>query len=273
MKKIINKSKNILRYSKSVQDIISKIPSATSELQEIAMQAASTIHRLKVDADAVITDLKSENEEQFGEVLREVTLAQERLLDCGYSLEGAHLDLGSIPVAWSVGKPALEIGRLTIRLKRCSVSAEPPSLLPSDTKTLRALFFAIDRANDLATKVLIFGLVPDEILVTVGALPSLRIVWKNTATTHGESAEDGDLSNPPQASLGASWSLGYSGGFFPPKKPAPPTIPLPESFTTSEPPPTPQDQEAILQQKPTSPPDPLAKFKKMPDLGKSHPSV
>jgi hypothetical protein len=267
MRSLLKKSKALLRHSGRVKEMLRTMPETAAGIQDLVAQATSTIQQLRVDADSLMGDLKVENEAHFGEILREVSFAQDVLLEAGYIFGGASISMGSLPAAWSVGKPALEFGRLTIHLERTESPPKslilPAAIEQQSSKTLKALFHAIQRAQDLADNMHGLGLVLDELLVTVGPLPSIKIVWSNAVLV--EDTGEG-ICEPRSASKGAitpSWSAADE-GFFPerPRSVSAPTPAKPVGSTF-----VPAD-ETVAETVRDDPSDPLAKFKKMPNLKK-----
>jgi len=263
MRSLFKKSKSLLKHSARARELIRQMPGTAAEIQGLVAQATSTIQQLRLDAGTLMGDLKVENDDRFGEILRDVTAAQEALLAAGYTLRGASINLGSLPAEWSAGKPTAEFGRLTIHLERSGESLLSAAVSPSPSKTLQAVFHAIGRAHVLSENMAGFGLVLAELFITIGPLPSIKIVWDNALEPPLLESEILVSKTSRQSTIKPSWS-GEEDGFFPER----PKTPI-SSERSPEPPVAVKDaEEAVPEETMVAASDPLARFKKMPDLNR-----
>jgi hypothetical protein len=230
MKNVIDKSKKLIRQTQAVRDVLKRLPSAAGEINKIVETAAGAIHQIRIDAGAAMADLRIDDDFRFGDILKETTLAQEHILECGYFLSEVSLDLGTMVSSSSGSNPLGEVGRLIIRLRNVAAGSVGDGFARKfprryeDSKTLKAIFFAIERTSILSASISEFGLVPHEIQISVGEFPSIRVSWRNPVLDpqgeteeFSEAIQDVEFEGDSKTKIEAPSYLSQpETGFFPP---------------------------------------------------------
>lgn len=260
MKKFVTRVQEIGNKAAQIKAAIESVPPRVLEVREAVAGAASQFQQLRSEVQSNVTTLRADSEEKLIETLREIDGAAPTFREAGYELYDIEMELG-LPQ------------RLIVHLEK--VEDVPHhrvrSLIASHEKfkTTHAILQALLKAEELAERVDLTNVSYHKLTVYVGPLPVVRLGW--CANSVSEQPVLPTTTQPvagsaQPASAFPSSSIFGSGSFFEKRSPAvSTTAPSAESApltsahapVSAAPEPTAHERE-----------DPLARFKKMPDLSK-----
>ncbi|MCW5551045.1 MAG: hypothetical protein KIS67_02645 [Verrucomicrobiae bacterium] len=275
MKQFISKAKNLSQRAAELRTALQQLPPKVAEVRETIAATAGQLQQLKVDVQSSVTDLKADNEHRISHALLEIESSRGIFLDAGFELGGVELEISPVQ-------------RLLVRLRK--LEEVPLSALRTliaanqKVKTTHAILSALLQAQQMADEVELADLEYRELLVSLGPIPSIRLCWRGEEGEATEAAT-GTPAMPTSAPVAASvppTSAFSQSSFF--EKSTPPPLPAtaaaepavtvsppirlsapvattPETSATSEPVPAAASSGAEA--------DPLARFKRMPNLTKT----
>lgn len=276
MKQFISKAKNLSQRATELRTALQQLPPKFAEVRETIAATAGQLQQLKVDVQSSVTDLKADNEHRISHALLEIESSRRIFLEAGFELSGVDLEISPVQ-------------RLLVRLSKLEevpLSAVRALIAANQkVKTTHAILSALLQAQQMADEVELADLEYRELMVSLGPIPSIRLCWRAEEVELAEVAPTlpaMPTSSPVTASAPVTTSAFSQSSFFekrtPPPLPAPvaaesvaaiaPTIKLsasiarpPEATTASEPAQVVADSGVAV--------DPLARFKKMPNLAKA----
>ena len=274
MKKFINRAKDWSQKAVELKAALQQLPPKVAEVRETIAATAGQLQQLKTDVQSTVTDLKADNEQHISHAVQEINTSQETLLDAGFELDGLDLELSPVQ-------------KLLVRLNKLEdVSlSEIRSLISANhhRKTTQAILTSLLQAQEMADSVELAGLDYCELIVGIGPIPSVRICWRPIAASGPEVSVQPTATAPtpapvPQPPAAAPQSVFAQSSFFEKRTPQP--QPQPEVAAAPLPTPVPQPVRVTLPKReaaeitsasaPTeTEQDPLARFKRMPNLTKS----
>lgn len=276
MKQFISKARDLSQRAAELRTALQQLPPKVAEVRETIAATAGQLQQLKTEVQSSVTDLKADNEHRISQALLEIESSRGIFLEAGFELGGVELEISPVQ-------------RLLVRLHKLE---EVPltalrALIAANqkVKTTHAILSALLQAQHMADEVELADLEYRELLVSLGPIPSIRLCWRGE---EGEISET-RLATPAQsASMPATASLPPTApafsqsSFFEKRTPPPlpaataaepavatsprislsaPVAPMPETSAVSEPVQVAGSPEADV--------DPLARFKKMPNLAKT----
>jgi hypothetical protein len=261
MSKLIHKVQALGNKAAQIKAAIESVPPRVAEVREAFAATAGQFQQLRSEVQANVTTLRADNEEKLIETLREIDAHAGTFREAGYELSGIEMELG-LPQ------------RLVVNLEKVEdVSYSKIRMLTSANQASRAthaILTALLKAEELADGVDLSSLTYHKLIVYVGPLPVVRLCW--CANRFGETAATAHpvatpTTAPPASAFPTSSIFGASSFFE--KRPVMPvtsaSAPDAAGMTTARPiaalPPTPETAATERE-------DPLARFKKMPDLSK-----
>jgi hypothetical protein len=261
MKKFAQKVQEIGNKAAQIKAAIESVPPRMAEVREAVRASTAQFQQLRSDVQSTVTHLRADNEEHLVGALREIDGSAEVFLEAGYDLDDVEMELG-MPQRLIVHLEKLEdVSYATLRSLIAANEAR---------QTTHGILSALLKAKELADRVNLANLTYHKLMVYVGPLPTVRLCWhaegdEVIATLPAAPAQ----SPPPLASTAPSSSFFGSGSFFEQRTP----VPTPSTQAT------PTVTAIVVEQAvgPHSMPeseaktereDPLARFKKMPDLSK-----
>jgi hypothetical protein len=261
MKKFVQKVQEIGNKAAQIKSAIESVPPRVAEVREAFAATAGQFQQLRSEVQANVTALRSDNEEHLVETLREIDGQAATFREAGYEIYDVEMELG-IPQ------------RLIVDLEKVAdVSHSKIRLLASANQghqATHAILTALLKAEELADGVNLTNLTYHKLIVYVGPLPVVRLCWyanhldEAAAPAHPVAAQPA----APAASAFPSSSIFGANSFFE-KRPATPVAPVtaPDTagVTVAQPIAVPHPTPATV---PTEREDPLARFKKMPDLSR-----
>jgi hypothetical protein len=276
MKRFISKVQNLSQKAAELKAAMQQVPPKVAEVRETIAATAGQLQQLKVDVQSSMTDLKADNEHRISHALLEIESSRGILLEAGFELSGVELEISPVQ-------------RLLVRLRKLeevSLSALRALIAANQrVKTIHAILSALLQAQQMADEVELTDLEYRELMVSLGPIPSIRLCWRAEEVELAEVAPTNPAtptSSPVTASASVAPSAFSQSSFFekrtPPPQPAPvaaervaaitPTFKVSASLA---PPPeaTPAGELAQVVADSGAAIDPLARFKKMPNLAKT----
>ncbi len=271
MKQFISRVKNLSQKAAEIKAAVQQLPPKVAEIRETMVATTGQLQQLKSEIHFTLADLKADSEDRLSQALLEIKSSAQVFAKAGLVLRGIDLEISPVQ-------------RLLVHLHRKEdVHASMLRSLVSENqhqRTIHALLSAILQAKQMAETVEVGELQYREIIVGVGPVPSVRLCWSPEESAAVMPPTPPSLPAPAVAATKASPAsfFGESSFFAKPTTPATPTGSLPAPAaeplraTTVEqrpqPAPTPGNVAAAAQENVEEKRDPLARFKRMPDLTK-----
>jgi hypothetical protein len=270
MKQFISRVQNLSRKAAEVKAAMQQVPPKVAEIREAVAATTGQLQQLKSEIQYSVADLKADHEDHLSEALQEINGSADVFAKAGFVLSGVDLEISPVQ-------------RLLVHLAKVEDvhAAILRSLLQTNQhrRTTRAILSSLLQAKQMAETMELGDLIYTEVIVGIGPIPSVRLCWRPEETEPAPVmppapaisaappvAASAPLPAPqPQSMFGTS-------SFFDRREtnPAPTISP---AITPSAPESTAAAAPAIVMQQqgpPTAPTplDPLARFKKMPELSR-----
>lgn len=260
MSKFIHKVQALGNKAAQIKAAIESVPPRVAEMREAVAATAGQFQQLRSEVQSHVTALRSDNEEHLVETLREIDSHAATFREAGYELDDIEMELG-LPQRLVVNLEKVEdVSHSKIRLLASANQAR---------KATHAILTALLKAEELAEGVDLTNLTYHKLIVYVGPLPVVRLCWCANTLKEEAIAQTSpatiQTTAPPSSAFPTSSIFGASSFFE--KRPEAPVAAAPDSSGVSITPP-------IIPTHPTTATtdaeraDPLARFKKMPDLSK-----
>lgn len=269
MKQFISKVKNLSQKAAEIQAAMQQVPPKVAEIREAVAATTGQLQQLKAEIQFSVADLKADDEQRLTAALQEINANAEVLGKAGFVLSGVDLEISPVQ-------------RMLVHLAR--VEGVHPSVIRSllsaskQQRTTHAILSSLLQAQQMAAAVKLDELDYAEVAVGIGPVPSVRLCWRaETAEAPTAAGPVQTMPVPPPITALAPMPLpAFSqSSFFEKRPPQPaPTVQqtvVPTSLV-STPLPGRAEKSSVMETALTSSPeakvDPLARFKRMPDLTK-----
>jgi len=279
MKQFISKVKDLSQKAAEIKAAMQQVPPKVAEIREAVASTAGQLQQLRMDVQSTVANLKADSEQHLSQAMQEINSSLDVFLEAGFELGGMDLEISPVQ-------------RLLVHLNRLE-EAHPSKLRSLITanqhrKITQALLTSILQAQEMADTVQLGELTKfdySELIVSIGPIPSVRICWRSEeAEEVAQPAKTIPAPAPaaPTAQPAAPQSAFTQSSYF--EKRTSQSLPLPAATTAATPPvaafaPQPQPIRVPLPVTESPAPettstttaskqDPLARFKKMPDLSK-----
>jgi hypothetical protein len=263
MKQFMSRVKNLSQKAAEIKAAIQQVPPKVAEIREAVAATTGQLQQLKSEIHYSVADLKADQEDSLSEAMQEINSSVDVFAKAGFVLNGVDLEISPVQ-------------RMLVHLARVedAHASVIRSLLSANQhrRTTRAILSALLQAKQMAETVEFNSLVYDEVAVGIGPIPSIRLCWRPEEIEAVEMVQPQPaFPQPPPlaASAPAPQSVFGSSPFFEKREPRP----VPVTTTISEVPTGAGwgSQKASTEKPVVSPgsevsTDPLARFKKMPDL-------
>lgn len=270
MKKMLRRAKELQEQAERVRELLETAPERIEQAKGIVTLTTSQLQQLRTDVQSSIAGLRADTGDAVTAAVRELNEGAQTFHRAGYALSGVDMELGIAP-------------RVTAHLERIEEVGIPSmrALLGpnNDRRTIHGILSALVKAEELAASAPFEGLEYTEVSVQVGPTPSIRLRWRaSSAEVETRSATPPPIPGaaapaptpaPAQPQAPAPSMFAQTSFFEPSAAAAPqPTRQQPEQASFSRA--IPQPVSALSSVKPDEPAcsDPLARFKKMPNLGR-----
>jgi hypothetical protein len=269
MKKFITKVQDARQKAAQVASAIQSAPARAAELREAVLATAGQMHQMRRTVQDAAHGLGADDEDRLIAALHEIDERAETFRAAGYELENVEMELAAPQ-------------RLIVHLEKVAdVSFSTLRSLADanrDHPTTHALLSALLKAEDMSDKVSLQHLQYHQLTVYMGPVPTVRLCWCAPSTsvpppiptTHAApvAAAPAATSAPAGSSFGTL--LGQS-SFFEARPAAPRAAVAPSSpEVVASVSPAAAGHAPSTAPASTTKEDPLARFKKMPDLTRKH---
>lgn len=267
MKQFLSKVKDLSQKAVELKAAMQQLPPKVTEVRETIAATAGLLQQLRLDVQSTVAGLKADNEQRLSQAMQEVNASLDVFLDAGFELGGIDLEISPVE-------------RLLIHLNKFE-DAHPSELRAliaanQHRKTAQALLTAMLQAQEISDTVELEGLDYSKLIVGIGPIPSVRICWSAKETAEMPVvATPVPAATPPAPSVApppAPQSVFGQTSFF--ERPSLQTAPAVAAVAVvcSSPalPPAekPAKIEAETESSAVEKADPLARFKKMPNLAR-----
>jgi hypothetical protein len=273
MKQFVSKVRNLSQKAAEIKAAMQQLPPKVAEVREAVAATAGQLQQLRMDVQSTVTGLQADSEQRLSQAMQEIHGSLDVFLEAGFELGGMDLELSPVQ-------------RLLVHLNK--LEDVHPSIIRSlisanqHRKTTHALLTSLLQAQEMAATVDLTNLNFTQLIVSIGPIPSVRICWRGEEAAEAKPAAEAvqTISVPPPvgASAPAPHTVFGQSSFFEKRSPqTSPTTAQTTAVTASaikiSPPPVTSAEasevtEAAHASSPAGKPDPLARFKKMPDLSK-----
>lgn len=265
MKRFISKVQNLSQKAAELKAAMQQVPPKVAEIREAVAATTGQLQQLKSEIHYSVADLKADHEDHLSEALQEINSSTDVFAKAGFALSGVDLEISPVQ-------------RMLVHLARVEdVHASVLRALLSANqhrRTTRAILSSLLQAKQMAEAVEFSDLVYDEVAVGIGPIPTVRLCWRHEELEEVPTVQPA-VAMPAPVSVEAPQSVFGQSSFFEkrptqaqsaPAAAAPPSvgvtpISLPSSTVKSV---TPEETPEATDRYQ----DPLARFKKMPDLAK-----
>jgi hypothetical protein len=262
MKKFAHKVQALGNKAAQIKAAIESLPPRVAEMREAVAATAGQFQQLRSEVQSDITTLRADSEEKLIDTLREIDAGAAAFREAGYALEDVEMELG-LPQRLIVHMAKFE--DVPHHHVRSIVAAN------EGKKAMHAILSALLKAEELADRVDLTNLTYHKLMVYVGPLPVVRLCWCANAAEqplHSPESAPSAASPTQPASAFPSSSIFGAGSFFEKRSPAVST-PAPDSLPAAQQlSPTHAPPSTVSAPTPDEREDPLARFKKMPDLSR-----
>jgi len=261
MKKFVHKVQTIGNKAAQIRDAIQSVPPRVAEVQQAVTGAVAQLQQIRSEVQSTVAGLRTDSETSLIDTVREIDDAAGTLREAGYGLEGLEMEVG-VPQRLIVHLVKLEdVPHATIRSLATAQEGHA---------TTHAILTALLKAEAMADRVSLASLTYHKLTVYVGPVPTVRLCWRAPDAESAAPTVTPPLAAPqpaPGLALPATGSFLGAGSFFEPRaatvtpaanRPAEPVAPLAAAPVAP----------AVRPEAPAVREDPLARFKKMPDLSK-----
>lgn len=270
MKKMFRRAKELQEQAEQVRALLETAPERIEQAKNIVTLTTSQLQQLRTDVQSSIAGLRADTGDAVTTAVRELNEGAPTFLRAGYALVGVDMELGIAP-------------RVTAHLERVEevgIPAIRALLAPnSDRRVIHGILAALVKAEELAESTQFEGMTCTEVSIQVGPAPTVRLRWRSVEAeveTHAAVpppipvAALAAASPPvvPQPAATATPMFAQTAYFEPRSSVAKPassgpavSIPEPTHLPVRQQSSAPAAAEDAKH-------DPLARFKKMPDLSK-----
>ena len=264
MKQFISNIKNLSQKAAEIKAAMQQVPPKVAEIREAVTATAGQLHQLKSEIQYSVADLKADQEDHLSEALQEISGSKEVFEKAGFALDGVDLELSPVQ-------------RLLVHLLRVEdVHASVlRSLVQSNQhrRTTRAILSSLLQAKQMADTVEVGDLIYNEVVVGIGPIPSVRLCWRAEQpepATVVQAVPTIPVPPPLASSAPASAPSPFgSSSFFERRETKSVPVAQPVASTIESAPVIEQTSGAKAEPvTETASSDPLARFKKMPDLAR-----
>lgn len=270
MKKMLRRAKDLADQAEQVRALLETAPERIEQAKGIVTLTTSQLQQLRTDVQSSIAGLRADTGDAVTVAVTELNEGAPTFLRAGYALTGVDLELGLAP-------------RLTAHLERVEevgLHAIRAMLTPNnDRRVIHGILAALVKAEELAASTHFDGMAYTEVSIQVGPAPTLRLRWRSAAAeveTHAAVPPPIPVAalvaaSPPvvaQPAAPATPMFAQTSYFEPRSSVAKPvssgpavSIPEPTHLPMRQQSSAPAAAEDAKR-------DPLARFKKMPNLSK-----
>ena len=266
MKKFITKVQDMRQKATEIASVIESAPARAAELREAVLATAGQMHQMRRTVQDAAVGLVAHDEGRLITALHEIDERAEVFRAAGYALENVEMELAAPQRLIVHLEKVADVSFSTLRSLADSNASHP---------TTHAILTALLKAEDMSDKVSLQHLQYHQLTVYMGPVPTVRLCWCAPQETHAtvlpppvpSSPVAPATTTPVAASAPAGSSIGTllgQGSYFEARPTVTRVAVSPEMATGT---PTPVAMPSVAKES-TGKEDPLARFKKMPDLSR-----
>jgi hypothetical protein len=267
MKQFMSKVRDLSQKAAEIKAAMQQVPPKVAEIREAVSATAGQLQQLKSQIEYSVADLRTNDENDLSAVLQEIGGSEEVLLKAGFALDGVDIELSPVQ-------------RLLVHLSK--LEDEPAAVLRSlassnqHRRSLHAILSALLQAQQMAETVELENLTYCEVIIGVGPIPSVRLSWRPEAVPVPVATALASAATPAPAAAPTVQPAFGPGSFFEKRsattEAAPAVVSTMPAETVSSI--ASHAATAVAAGAPVEPAtevstDPLARFKKMPNLSGS----
>lgn len=269
MKRFVSKVQNLSQKAVELKAAMQQVPPKVAEIREAVAATTGQLQQLKSEIQYSVADLKADHETSLSEALQEINDSADVFAKAGFVLDGVDIEISPVQ-------------RALVHLLRAE--DVPASVLRAladanqHRRTTRAILSALLQANQMAETVELGVLIYNEVIVGIGPIPSVRLCWRLEQSEPEPAVQTSPTVAiaPVTATPAPQTSAFVTSSFFERKEVEHKEEP---SLASAQPIAAPLASAASpVESKPVATPespaptetsnDPLARFKKMPVLGR-----
>lgn len=169
MKKFFDKIQDLGQKAGQFRSVLESAPDKAARLRDAVMMTAGQLTTMRKDVQATMAGLRAEDEHRLTSAMNDVHEGLDQIRAAGYELVGVEMELDPVQ-------------RLILLLEKFEdVSAhELQHLLTANAhrKTLHGVLASLIKAEEFADQFDVGELEYRQLRVSVGPIPSVRLVWK-----------------------------------------------------------------------------------------------
>lgn len=262
MKRFISKVQSLSQKAAELKAAIQQVPPKVAEIRAAMTATTGQLQQLKSEIQYSVADLKADHEDHLSEALLEINSSATVFAKAGFVLSGVDLEISPVQ-------------RLLLRLAKVEDvhSGMLRSLLAANQqrRTTRAILSSLLQAKQMAETVDLGDLQYNEVIVGIGPIPSVRLCWRpEEIEPPAAQSPLAAIPAPPAPQTPPPSAFGPTSFFERRESQATPVAPAPPSPIAGPAPVSalPLPTQPAVEAPPAAPPDPLARFKKMPVLSR-----
>ncbi len=176
MSKVVSRMKDLGQKAMALKAALDKAPAAVEGIRQTISATTDQIQQLRTEVRDSVTERKDDTGADLREAIRGLKASAALIRKAGFEVTGVDVETGLTP-------------RLRVHLRRAartpSTTSQPLfDATPGDTLA-KALLGALEQTEAWLLEPPLESLEQDELLVTLGPIPSIRACWKAKALASG----------------------------------------------------------------------------------------
>lgn len=165
MSKVVSRMKDLGQKAMALKAALDKAPETVEGLRQTLAATKDQVQLLRTEAQEAVTDLADDTGLDLREAMRGLKASAELIRKAGFEITGVDVETGLAP-------------RLRVHLRRANAMALSAKAAPVTSPLAQALLEALEQAESWLLEPPLESLEQDELIVTLGAVPSIRACWK-----------------------------------------------------------------------------------------------
>lgn len=175
MSKVVSRMKDLGQKAMALKAALDKAPETVEGLRQTLAATKDQVRQLRTEAQETVTDLQDETGLDLRESIQGLKASAELIRKAGFEITGVDVETGLAP-------------RLRVHLRRANRMALSPKTTPTAGPLAQALLGTLEQAESWLLEPPLDSLEQDELIVTLGPVPSIRACWKAKATATDQPA-------------------------------------------------------------------------------------
>jgi len=209
MSRVVSRMKDLGQKAMALKEALDRAPETVEGIRQTFAATADQLHQLRSEVRGSASELKEEAGLDLQDARRQLEAAADVLRKAGFEVTGVDLELGPLQ-------------RLRVHVRRPAGTA-PRVTGPAEPPLLMALRTALEQAEAWLLEPVLEALAQEEIILTLGPVPSVRVCWRTPQAAGAAAPEVAPEAQPPAASQ-------LQTTFFP-RRASPPPAPGPRKWT------------------------------------------